>query len=222
MAFEHRLYNGEFLAHPGRLPLAKYGVRVVRAEVAQGETYWRVIGVHHLRPEENMSNRNVYFVALDEQGHRIKTPVVWAGWDWEGRQPRQKADPVALDKPDEEPAGNISVGGNQKASVWIKGLSRDAEDKSDRVENLHTGHPDEPLPDGRLLNTIGHHSFYVVFQRTRAGATVPPPPPPPPPVVEPDPDPTSPPAGEISRTVKVFEDEGMRIYLVIEVYGNPK
>jgi hypothetical protein len=27
------------------------------------------------------------------------------------------------------------------------------------------------LPDGALLNTIGHHSFYVVFQRTRKTAT---------------------------------------------------
>ena len=52
--------------------------------------------------------------------------------------------------------------------MWrLKGLSAGANDKSDRVENLHTAHPDEPLPDGSLLNTLGHHSFYVVFQRTR-------------------------------------------------------
>jgi hypothetical protein len=60
----------------------------------------------------------------------------------------------------------------QNVAVWIKGLSRDANDKSDRVENLHTAHPDEPLPDGSLLNTLGHHSFYVVFQRTRKAGQV--------------------------------------------------
>jgi len=59
----------------------------------------------------------------------------------------------------------------QVVSVWIKGLGRDANEKSDRVENIHTTHPDEPLPDGSLLNTLGHHSFYVVFQRTHKATT---------------------------------------------------
>jgi hypothetical protein len=36
---------------------------------------------------------------------------------------------------------------------------------SDRVENLHTGHPDE-APG----NTLFHHSFLVVFQRTKVAA----------------------------------------------------
>jgi hypothetical protein len=55
----------------------------------------------------------------------------------------------------------------QGISGWINGRSRDASEKSDRVEELHTSHPDEPLPDGAILNGLGHHSFYVVFQRTR-------------------------------------------------------
>jgi len=42
---------------------------------------------------------------------------------------------------------------------------------SDRVENLHTKHADEPGPNGEIWNSIGHHSFYVIFQRTRQGAT---------------------------------------------------
>jgi hypothetical protein len=60
----------------------------------------------------------------------------------------------------------------QVVSVWINGTRPDAQDKSDQVENIHTAHPDEPLPDGTLLNSVGHHSFYVVFQRTRKGTTV--------------------------------------------------
>jgi hypothetical protein len=38
------------------------------------------------------------------------------------------------------------------------------------VENLHTKHADEPGPNGELWNSIGHHSFYAVFQRTRQAA----------------------------------------------------
>ncbi len=32
---------------------------------------------------------------------------------------------------------------------------------------MHTNHPDEPGPGGELWNSVGHHSFHVVFQRTR-------------------------------------------------------
>jgi hypothetical protein len=111
----------------------------------------------------------VYLEALDEDGNRIKNPPGWVGWTWEGRRPHEMAHPVVLDKPDAEASGNIMLFFGQKATVWMKGVSRDGQDKSDRVENMHTAHPDEPLPDGTLLNTLGHHSFYVVFQRTRKG-----------------------------------------------------
>ena len=195
MPLVHQRYNARFVENAKTssepiVPEVKYQVRTVKADVAEGETYWRLVGVHHLLPDENVSKHNIYIEALDEKGARIKNPIAWAGWTWEGRRPNERADPVALDKPDSETAGDIAIHFGQKASIWIKGLNRDANDKSDRVENLHTAHADEPLPDGRLLNTIGHHSFYVVFQRTRKQAqatgtpstpTAPPPPPPPPP-----------------------------------------
>lgn len=173
MAFNHHQYNTEYLmnARENRAPInnaaQKYGVRIVEADVAEGETYWKVIGVHHLLPRENFSKHNVYVEALDEAGQRVKNPIAWAGWTWEGRRSNERADPLPLDKPPYETAGNIAMHFGQIVSVWIKGLGRDANDKSDRVENIHTTHPDEPLPDGSLLNTLGHHSFYVVFQRTR-------------------------------------------------------
>ncbi len=179
MAFNHHQYNTEYLlnARENREPIndaaQKYGVRIVVADdVAEGETYWKVIGVHHLLPRENFSKHNVYIEALDEQGQRIKNPFAWSGWTWQGRQSHERADPLPLDKPDFEPAGNIAMYFGQIVSVWMKGLGRDANDKSDRVENLHTAHPDEPLSDGSLLNTLGHHSFYVVFQRTRKTTAV--------------------------------------------------
>jgi len=178
MAFDHQQYNRQYLLNirDGNAPindaLAKYGVRIVETNVADGETYWRVIGIHHLEPRENFSKHNVYLEALDETGQRIRNPIAWAGWTWEGRRSNERADPVPLDKPDSEAAGNIAVHFGQVVSVWIMGLSRDANEKSDQVENLHTAHPDEPTADGALLNTLGHHSFYVVFQRTRKAASM--------------------------------------------------
>jgi hypothetical protein len=179
MAFNHQQYNTQYLLNardngePINDAAQKYGVRIVEAsDVADGESYWKIIGVHHLLPRENFSKHNAYIEALDEQGQRIRNPHVWAGWTWLGRKPQERADPVPLDKPEFEPAGNISMHFGQNVSAWIKGTSRDANDKSDRVENIHTAHPDEPLPDGSLLNTLGHHSFYVVFQRVRKAQSV--------------------------------------------------
>lgn len=231
MPLNHKNYNARFVqnARNNTEPVnadAKYGVRIIKADVAEGETYWKLIGVHHLLPEENFSKHNIYIEALDEQGNRIKNPIAWVGWTWDGRRPNERADPVPLDKPDTETGGDIAIHFGQKASVWIKGLNRDANDKSDRVENLHTAHPDEPLPDGRLLNTLGHHSFYLVFQRTRKQGQppssetppisvtppIPQPPAPPPtpqPPVPPPPPPVSPPQpqpqpGTITKTINYY------------------
>lgn len=187
MAFNHQDYIDQFLANPGQFPDPKYGVRLLQpADLVPGETYWQVVGIHHLTPAENRGNRNVFIEALDEAGNRITNPPIWAGWTWEGIQDHERADPVPLDKPGSEPAGNISVGSNQEVSVWIRGRSRASNDVSDRVEGLHTGHPDEPGPNGENWNSIGHHSFYVVFQRRKKTAGGPPITPP---VVEPVPEP---------------------------------
>ncbi len=179
MSFNHQQYITQYVvnAQNGGEPIndaeQKYGVRIEEAgNIAEGETYWRVIGVHHLFPRENFSRHHAFLEALDESGQRIRNPYTWAGWTWEGRQGHERADPVHLDKPDYEPAGNIAMHFNQTVSVWLTGLSPDANDKSDKVVNIHTRHPDEPLPDGSLLNTVGHHSFYVVFQRTRKVSVV--------------------------------------------------
>jgi|WetSurMetagenome_2_1015567.scaffolds.fasta_scaffold394548_1 hypothetical protein len=150
-------------------PMNKFGVRLVEADVAPGETYWKVIGIHHLSPTENRGDHHIYLEALDEAGVRIHAPLVWAT-----SQFGSITEPVKLEKPDAEPAGNIPMyeGNTYKAS--IRGLSLNASDKSDRVDNIHTNHPDEPLPaDGLGGVTNGHHSFYVVFQRTKKGAADP-------------------------------------------------
>jgi hypothetical protein len=201
--FDHRLYNQLFLTKPGNDAAQWYEVRINPAQAQQGEIYYKCIGVHHLLPEENTGKHSVFLEVLDEAGQRVNGALI--GWDWEGRRPTEQAPPVRLDKPPREPGADIAMHGGQKVSVWVTGA------RSDRVENLHTYHPDQGSG-----NTIGHHSFYVVFQRTRAGATVPPPPVIPPPPVEPETPP--PPADDFSRTVKIFEDDHTRIYLIIETF----
>ena len=120
----------------------------------------------HLLPEENRGNQNILLEALDETGQRLNNPAAWAGWTWQGRRPEERADPVPLDKPIDQPANNITMFSGQNVSIWIRGLSNEANDKSDLVENLNVNHPDELGPNGELWNSIGHHSFYIVFQRT--------------------------------------------------------
>ncbi len=169
MAFDHQKYNAIYVENhqAGNPPLndaAGYGVKIEPADVAVGEAYWQVIGVHHLRPLENWSNHHVYLEILGQDGNRLRNPIGWVGWTWENRQQNEPARPVGVDKPDNEPGGNIAVGKNQLVSVWANGRTPGGSDKSDMVTGIRTTHPDEPLPDGSLYNTWGHHSFYVVFQ----------------------------------------------------------
>ncbi len=172
MAFNHQAYNAIYLEDAQKGDAAtndaakKYGVRIEPADVAPGEKYWRVIGVHHLKPMENWGNHHVYLDVLNADGNRMRQPIAWVGFTWEGRHPDEAAPPVPVDKPDAEPGSNIAIGKSQSLTVWVKGRKQSATDKSDRVTGIRTAHPDEPLPDGTLHNTWGHHSFYVVFQET--------------------------------------------------------
>ena len=128
---------------------AAYGVRVVSAGVPEGALYWRAIRVHHLTPDENQGRHHIFLDALDEAGQRsfgAQASVSWPG----GQQT------ITIEKPLGEPGANFPLWKWQVASVEMLGLP------SDRVENLHTGHPDEPPG---LSNTLFHHSFAVDFQR---------------------------------------------------------
>jgi hypothetical protein len=142
---------------------ATYGVTIVPADVPEGATYWRAVRVHHLTPEENQGRHHIFLDALDEAGSRVfgaQARVTWPG----GEQT------LTVDKPLGEPGTNFPMWKWQICAVEMLGLP------SDRVENLHTGHPDEPPGQG---NTLFHHSFEVVFQRAVSSAVQPPPPPPP-------------------------------------------
>ena len=164
--FDHAAWNRQFLAYykqNGRYysDVAGYGISVQVVAGAQ----WRAIGLHHLTPSENVGKHNVYLDVLDENGKRLSNVKI--GWTWVGRRPDEAAPPVVLDKPANEPAGNIALGMGQVVSVWVDGSL------SDVVKGMHTGHADEIEPPMNFAgNTTGHHSYYVVFQRTGSGAPV--------------------------------------------------
>jgi len=125
-----------------------YGVNIEPVEVPVGEAFWKAVRVHHLTPEENHGNHHIFIDVLDEEGQRIygaQVKVTWPG----GEQV------LTVDKPPNEPGTNFPVWRGQVCSVEALGLP------SDKVTGIHTGHPDEGPG-----NTLFHHSFLVVFQRT--------------------------------------------------------
>jgi hypothetical protein len=144
-----------------------YGVTIVPAVVAAGETYWRIVRVHHLTGAENSGNHNLYMDALDRDGSRINGIVLAVRYP-DGRQVT-----ATVDKPPTEPGTNVPLFKNDVVSAWVQ-----SELSSDRVENVHTAHADEPPG-----NTLYHHSFLVEWQVADAPELEPEPPP------EPDPEP---------------------------------
>jgi hypothetical protein len=165
--FQHSNYNSQFLSQPcGAQGVANYGVQVAAANAAAGAPTWKIIGIHHLSPEENQSRHNAFVEVLDENGQRLKDPNLRICWSWAGRSNDQEAPPKLLDKPDSEPAGDVPIEKGMELELWIEGDGC----PSDRASKLGTHHNDEPGPNGELWNTMGHHSFYIVFQRTSNGS----------------------------------------------------
>ncbi len=146
---------------------AAYDVKLTRAAAAAAQACWRVLGVHHLTPSENHGNHVVYVDIVDEAGMPLRDPNLRLKWGWEGQRADELVDPKRFDKSLNEPATNVDVYSGQHVWVCVEGDGL----PSDVVSNLHTKHDDEPGPTGQLWNSIGHHSFYVVFQRTTALAT---------------------------------------------------
>jgi hypothetical protein len=136
---------------------SKYGVSVVRAQTTGA--CWRCIGVFHLPPEDNKGRHNAFVEVLDEQGKRTNDPTI--AWSWWIDAPTQIR---KLDKPANEPAADIPIERSMTVTLRINGGGI----PSDSVGGIHTRHPDERTSDGRPLNSYGHHSFYVIFQRQNA------------------------------------------------------
>lgn len=203
--FNHTDYINKYTQNPKNDATA-YGVTVDRAQVQEGETYFQVIGIWHLLPSENRGNRNIFLDVLDENNQRIRGTLI--DWTWEGRRPDEPANPAVVDKPDNEPGGNISVGAGQKISLRVLNA------RSDRVNNLHSLHPDERGPNGELWNSIGHHSFYIIFKRIKKGSSVPPPP------LngeEPGNGGNNPPPEEFIKTFVIYEDDQIKVTQTIRL-----
>ncbi len=144
MAFDHQNWNEVFLLGPNFNDATEYGVTIHRHQPAKGERYWKIIGIHHLKPDENRGNHNLFFDVLDKGGNRIK-PVAWVHWTWQGMRQDEVAASAQGDKPDSEPVGNIGIGGNQIIYAKSSGrsITEDADGFSDWINDVHTNHPDE-------------------------------------------------------------------------------
>lgn len=160
MNTDHWAYVRDFLANP-RNRATKYEVKVSRAQAAPGQPVWRVRGVWHLLPAENQGKHNIYVEVVDEQGNRINLARILVFNEAGARGFAE------TDKPANEPGTNTQMGSNETVKIRVGGVRvgwelKDTEIPSDTVENLHTRWADEPGG-----NTLGHHSYFVVFQRSR-------------------------------------------------------
>lgn len=144
--FNHQEYLQRFLTEykAGRF----YNDSEARVERASTPCF-RLIGVHHLSGYENRGKHNLYMDVVDTAGKRVNERIQWG---WVGQRANEVANPVVLDKPLNEPSGNISIGAGQV--IWARVLGK----SSDTVYNVATLLPDE---DG--WNTLGHHSHYAVW-----------------------------------------------------------
>lgn len=157
--------------------------------------YFKIVGVRHLLPQENGGNHHLFMDILDERGEQLRFLSV--SWDWEGRYEGQRHDPVFLDKPTNEPSGNIPIGSKQ--IIWAQPLTAAP---AERIDHVHT---QVATADGS--NTLYHHSFYVLWMFV-------------PYVEEPDPDPDPEPipddCEELREYCKTLEAELLRRDIFID------
>ncbi len=156
-------YNQEFLAkaqnkEPVYNDAGKYSVDIKflpSIEIPENaKQYWHVIGVHHLTGPENMGNHHIYCDVLDENGKRINGARLTLM--------QGSALPVfaVVDKPANEAGTNFPLFKADRATIAV--VWPDASPlPSEQVLGLSSAHPDEEVG-----NTLFHHSFYVVLQRT--------------------------------------------------------
>ena len=161
--FDFLGYNRQFRQRAGAAAdndAVTYGPRVEAIDVQPGQAYWKVIGIHHLTPDENRDRHNAFVAALDEVGNRVKDENLRIGWIWEGKADGP-AESKRLDKPDDEPAGDVPIEKAMTVTLWLEGGGA-----SERVTGIHTRHEDEQGPGGGRSSRF-HHSYYIVFQRTQ-------------------------------------------------------
>lgn len=141
-------YVQSYLQHEYQNDAAAYHVVVNKVAGAM----YRAIGVHHFLPQENAGLHHCFMMVVDDSGKPVR-PISVA-WSWLGQHADQPSRPVPLDKPDNEPMGNIAMDKGQTITVSVMGTG-----PSDAVSGISTGWPDEGVG-----NTLYHHSFLVVWR----------------------------------------------------------
>jgi hypothetical protein len=122
-----------------------YGVSIVSNE----NRTWRVLGIHHLTPDENKGNHNVFIEVLCKQWERNNQQAIH--WTWEGRKEYQSAPPVFAGQKGPDELIDLPLNLGMRLSIWTQG--------GEVAQGFSSNHPNEG--EG---NTIGHHSFFVCFQ----------------------------------------------------------
>ena len=117
---------------------------------------WKVIGIHHLTSTENSGNHHLYIDVLDKHGKKYDSSV-WLRYGIDGMEPiLQQTSSTHMN----EPVATHPLFLRNPVSVSVAGLSSSSNEASDRILNIHTGHPAEGGDNG---NSFNHHSFFVVF-----------------------------------------------------------
>ena len=168
------LFESHKLSPPRILPVK---------DLQPGQYYWKIMDVYHLSGAENGGKHNLYLEMVAASGERIRNRHI--EWGWLGQHTGQYAHPVYLDKPWNEPGGNIAL---HNMHVWavpqgVGGVHEPAEG----IDGIHA-----KFPGREPGNTWGHQSFLVVWQYTEFAPIAPDPEP------EPDPEPGE---GPVSREV---------------------
>lgn len=164
MAIAVASYNKQFLEKvQSQEPIfnnakERYGVEVKTVDQTsipvEATHYWRVVGVHHLTGKENMGNHHIYCDVLDEDGKRLN------GSRLVMTQGTSAPLHAIIDKPAAEAGTNFPMWSTTLATVAVDSPD-DAPLPSEAAIGIRSSHPDEEVG-----NTWGHHSFFVVFQRT--------------------------------------------------------
>jgi len=135
-----------------------YGVLVRAVDVPPGKSYWRVLHVRHLSPEENRGGHYIYVDVLDEEGRRVPGAEVEIRWE-SGRKVER------VQSRENRPGIRFPMDKWSLYDVSVAGLP------SEQVIGLTASHPGE----GRG-NEPFRHSFLIVWQRvTRPAEETPPP-----------------------------------------------
>jgi len=126
----------------------QYGVRIEDVRTGPQEAYWRAVRVRLLSAAEYQGRDEVLVIALDEHGERLAGVRVCF---------RSNSDEEVI-MVGEGGATAYPLCGDRAYSVEVVGATEERA-ASERVCNLHAGHPDELSGDTGL-----DYSFLVVFQ----------------------------------------------------------